>query len=272
MKNSIWNRPYGLVSLWDMLRFYAATFASAIGAIQRAAVIIQAANFLNVQNDAMADRELVREALVEASGGLEGLPVSRVVSDQFQRLIARLDKLSGEQLQLLLEEFNNNLLSDMCSSWFLMIPAHQREFYEQREPPFGVAVANKFPEAANDIAAASRCVALDEWTACVFHLMRVLEHGLRAMANDVGLAADAVAHENWKNIIDQIEKKIRELEALPKTNDKVERIRSLSSSAAQFRYFKDAWRNHVSHSRVSYDKNSGEPVWLHVKTFMQQLV
>ena len=137
--------------------------------------------------------------------------------------------------------------------------------------PFGDKVAVAFEEATIDIQAASRCLALDEGTACVFHSMRVLEHGLRWLADAVGLPKEQVAHENWKNVIDQIERRIRSVETAPKSSDKLERLRVYSGAAVQFRYFKDAWRNHVSHARAHYDSRKAAAIWNHVKEFMQHL-
>ena len=101
--------------------------------------------------------------------------------------------------------------------------------------------------------------------------MRALEHGLRALAEKVGLDQGAMSHENWRSVIDQIERKIRLIEAEPKTPEKLARVTSLSDAALQFRYFKDAWRNHVSHARATYDQHSAERVWTHTETFMRQL-
>jgi hypothetical protein len=99
--------------------------------------------------------------------------------------------------------------------------------------------------------------------------MRVLEHGLRALANDVGLTFDV---QNWQNIIDQIEAKIRELgKSLPRGVDKNERLQFLSEAAKEFVYFKDGWRNYVSHSRGTYDKHQARSVMEHVKSFMNTL-
>jgi hypothetical protein len=101
--------------------------------------------------------------------------------------------------------------------------------------------------------------------------MRVLEHGLKKLAGEVDLPSDSMEHENWKNIIDQIEKKIREMEGLKKTPEKIERLKVLSGAAVQFRYFKDAWRNHVSHAHASYDNHSAPQVWTHVREFMRSI-
>jgi len=263
--------PGQLQNLWEIMqRFRAPSFAAAMSALGRAVTAVRAANYHGVFDDAAVDRRYIREALDEAMSEFADIPLSPVVQHQVARLHNRIDSVDGQTLATLMQEVHENVIADLCSAWFLMIPHDKREYYEQRGQPFGQLVADTFPSAVGDIAAASRCFALDEWTACVFHLMRVLEHGLRSLAMAVGLGADAMSHENWKNVIDQIEKQIRAMENEPKTPEKVERIQRLSSAAAQFRYFKDAWRNHVSHSHASYGPQEGERAWIHVKAFMEQ--
>jgi hypothetical protein len=218
-----------------------------------------------------SDRKIALTELDKIKDSLDELPLSFVLREQYARVRRLVPDSSSDQVTTLVREFHNNLIMEMTGHWFLLVPADKRERYEQRQRPFGDAVAQTFDDASKDICAASRCFALDEWTACVFHLMRVLEHGLRALAVNVGLGADAMAHENWKNVIDLIEAKIRAMEGLPKSPEKIARLKELSGLASQFRYFKDAWRNHVSHSHESYDEREASNVWHHVKTFMEQM-
>jgi hypothetical protein len=77
--------------------------------------------------------------------------------------------------------------------------------------------------------------------------------------------------EQWKNVIDRIEKAIRQLEALPKGASKTEKVQFCSEAASQFRYFKDAWRNHVAHARKSYDSREANSIWNHTGEFMEAL-
>lgn len=126
-----------------------------------------------------------------------------------------------------------------------------------------------FPSAASDIWAGVDLWALGHSTASVFHFMRVLEHGLRALAKDVG---KSFGTENWQNIIDQIESEIRNLgKSLPSGLAKNERLQFLSAAAKEFVYFKDGWRNYVSHNRGTYDEHQARSILEHVKTFMTTL-
>lgn len=134
---------------------------------------------------------------------------------------------------------------------------------------FGMAVWDKFPSARIDIREAGNCIAAECPTAAVFHLMRVLEHGLRALAGQVGKSFDI---QQWHNIIEEIESEVKRLaKTLPRGLAKNDRLQFLSEAAKEFAYFKDGWRNYVSHSRRSYDAHAALSVFDHAKTFMAHL-
>ena len=63
------------------------------------------------------------------------------------------------------------------------------------------------PEIRAELDSAGRCYAYDEDTACVFHLMRVVDYGLRLVAKSLGIEFDA---RSWDGIGKAIEKKMRE--------------------------------------------------------------
>lgn len=127
------------------------------------------------------------------------------------------------------------------------------------------AVREKFPSAVPDIKAAVDCWALYYATASVFHSMRVLEYGLAALAGDVGIT---ITTQSWQNVIDQIESRVRGYGKSPNSPEKLDRLRFLSEAAKEMVYFKDGWRNHVSHNRATYDEFQARSVMEHVRGFM----
>lgn len=172
--------------------------------------------------------------------------------------------------------FRDSLLDDLESHLFYFVAESDRWLMEASANHFGDEVAAKFTAATTDIAAAARCLALREGTACVFHLMRALEHGLHELARSVSISmASTVELENWKNIIDQIEAAIRKerkaVAATPKSHAKDQRLQRFGEIALQLGYFKDAWRNHVSHARQIYDTDQARSVWNHTQEFMQKM-
>ena len=87
-----------------------------------------------------------------------------------------------------------------------------------------------FPDAVDEIAAASRCLALDEWTTCVFHAMRVLERALRRFAAELNIPMSIAYEENWSNIIDMIEKEIRVAQNAQRSPTTAETLRFYSDA------------------------------------------
>ena len=138
-------------------------------------------------------------------------------------------------------------------------------------------VSERFPSADFDIVEAGKCLAFSRGTACVYHLMRVLERGLYTLADYLEIED---IQENWQNAIEQIEKTIKELDnarpsrradASVRTEWESKR-RFCSDAATHFAYVKDAWRNstvHVSLSRARiYPVEDAQRVYENVKGFM----
>jgi hypothetical protein len=168
------------------------------------------------------------------------------------------------QYQTLMEVLHRELFNRWA---YLYDPAKYRAI--QQFDRDWAPIINSFPSAKEDARSAIECFGIAQNTACVFHLMRVLEHGLAALAKDVGKEFDV---QNWQNIIDQIESEVRNLgKRLPSGAAKNARLQFLSEAAKEFVYFKDGWRNYVSHGRGNYDEYQARSVMEHVRSFMTTL-
>jgi hypothetical protein len=134
----------------------------------------------------------------------------------------------------------------------------------------------KFSSARRDIEEALDCYALDHHTACVFHLMRTAEHGLRALARSLNVSfpksGTPINWAEWHDLIDQIRiegKKIAD--ALPK-GAKRDAARDFYSGAVHhFEGFKDKYRNAVMHARSTYEELDALRVINQVRDFMNGL-
>jgi hypothetical protein len=262
-----------------MLRFFARSFTVAFCELDRAANEL---GLLLITPNPAPIPELRREFIwtnVERYVGdinkeVENLPLSFSLKDQLKRLKDRVANHSEENVSVaiaVLQEARKNLENELSQHLYMMIPSDLAGLYMHPETLFGEETESKFPDAVKDMHDGIRCFVLDRWTASVFHFMRVLEHAIHWLSNDVGVSTANVSLENWKNILDQIEKKIRELEQLLKSQQKTDDLKFYSEAAANFRYFKDAWRNHVSHARVTYDSGDAKRVMDHVADFMRHL-
>lgn len=208
------------------------------------------------QKDGLRDLFL---SLAEYCGEL-GLRGSR---DAFRRAKSDLPQTEREfiQVQRIFED-------ELRSMVFLAISGSRARFYI-KEGFLSDGAKGAFPTAYEELLSARRCYSVSMDTACVFHSMRALEPVLHVLATEVG---ESVGVDNWHNVIDRIEAKIKsEGKNLPRGQAKTEKLQFLSEAAAQFVYFKDGWRNHVSHGRDTYSQERARAVAEHVVAFVEQL-
>jgi hypothetical protein len=271
-EGGFWGNPR-LWSLWDMLRFYAAAFLAVTHNLEATRGMLLGAQHFGGAS-VKIDWDEVERHIAEIGEELKKIPVSFSLQKQVERALGHAKQrnlLNLSHLISIIGEIAHNLMSELADHLFLCVSSDLKWHYLTPERVVGLAFESAFPDAVKDAHSGIRCFILDQWTASVFHFMRVLEHGIRYLAAEVGLAQDGMAFENWKNIIDQIEKQIKAMEQLPKSDEKMAKLTYFSEASANFRYFKDAWRNHVSHSRINYDSTDAKRVMDHVLDFMQQL-
>ena len=130
-------------------------------------------------------------------------------------------------------------------------------------------LGSRFPSCSIDIEETGKCFACNRHTAAVMHCMRVLEHGLRALC----LALDLPFGERtWHRSLDAIEKRISVLDSQVKQKSawKIKR-QFYAEAAAEFKHFKDAWRNHAAHGREHYDEERADKIIEHTRSFMRVL-
>jgi hypothetical protein len=194
------------------------------------------------------------------------------VHDRIQIINARLNgkrgvlshRILADELRVLRETIDDGLKLQLIYRY----PTEKRTILMKWKDDWA-PVLGAFPSSEQDIIAGVDLWALGHATASIFHFMRVLEHGLRALAIDVGRTYET---ENWQNIIEQIESEIGKLgDTLPRGISKSERMEFLSKAAKEFSYFKDGWRNHVSHGRGAYDEHQARSILEHVRSFMTVL-
>jgi hypothetical protein len=167
-----------------------------------------------------------------------------------------------------LEHLRHDLISEATAIQFLYLKPERLKFLDS-DSPFGQNVVNAFPSAVLDMREASNCYALERWPACVFHLMRVLEFGLTAMADKFAVT---IGTSTWHVIIEAIEERIRRMDSITYGNTWRQQQKDFSDAATQFMFFKDAWRNHIMHVRDVYDEGRATSILQHAEEFMKKLV
>jgi hypothetical protein len=146
---------------------------------------------------------------------------------------------------------------------FLYVPMRAVEYYETPFAGWETAVENFSIEF--DVGEAGKCYALGRYTACVMHLMRVLEVGLKAFATHCG-ATWVADVDSWDTIIRKINERIRTIPGERKADQQ-----RLSGISAHLRLAKDAWRDYAMHKPAEYAEESARDIFASVKAFMRDL-
>lgn len=108
----------------------------------------------------------------------------------------------------------------------------------------------------------------DRNTAAVFHLMRVLEAGVKEFANKLG--ATFGAKDPWGPILVAVDKSIS---VLPQSIQQEREFRQICKGLSTgLNGIRDAWRNPTMHEIASsYQKGEALDIWNLSATFMRRL-
>mgnify|MGYP001485739348 CR=1 FL=1 len=158
---------------------------------------------------------------------------------------------------------------------FLYVRESFAKYYGQ-EKLFSDAVYDRFRSARDDIKAAGNCYAVGQDAACAFHLMRVIELGLRVVADDMGISwAQGIEYKELGPIIDKLEAELdkrRKVAATPPLDSKKEaELVYLRTVITETAFYKDVKRNPFLHVRVTYNEGEALGLLLRVREFMQTI-
>jgi hypothetical protein len=250
--------PYSLISWWDMERFAAASFQQIVsgllhisGQLDRLPPDVEAGD--------LAVKYIPIVTAVREECQKIGLTTSIACATDF---ISLADGMTVKDLTRSLRELDNTIRREMQGCLFFHVPYPQAAFYSQPHL-FGVRVAVKFPEMSYDIVEAGNCYAMGRSTACVFHLMRVMEIAVQVFGAKLGVTF--TDRKDWHNIGDETAKAIKLLSA--KNPEAV----ALSQVASHLYSVKMAWRNRVMHPHDKYTMEEAGDLLNHVSAFMKSL-
>jgi hypothetical protein len=172
---------------------------------------------------------------------------------------------SQEEAAGLIEGVRNSLQAQLASRKFGFIPRDKLKYW-MAERLFGDQVYCKFERARTDLQESGNCFAMGQYTASVFHLMRVMEVGLLRLAKR--FKVKDTARKTWGEIIGEIQNEINQRKRIPRSKATAVKYDPI---IAYFRSAKDGWRNRVCHSTVSYTEPQAASIFSATEGFMRAL-
>ena len=163
---------------------------------------------------------------------------------------------------------------DLANLSLILIPPPKERVLDDLDADWA-QVWKQFPSSKYDSGQAMGCYALDLNTACVFHLMRVTEVGLRALARRMGVKlpkSKQVAWPQWLGLLKGMEDKVTLLAQEMKVGPRKDGLLDFYRGAlGQFYEFKNEFRSHVTHTPCTYGEARAAITVVQVKDFMNKL-
>jgi hypothetical protein len=135
----------------------------------------------------------------------------------------------------------------------------------------------ELPNIENEWSEAELCYALERYTACVMHLMRLAELGLRTLTRRlVGetIGNRSVEFVDWKPMLDAVEPviadKLKELDNQLRTKERERAVGFYSGVMSHLKYLKTI-RDEAAHARGIYDQGQALSTLRRAKDFMTLL-
>jgi hypothetical protein len=259
-----------------MLHFYAQDFldiAHTLGIMESMAT----ANRLSPAFDAPLQAE-TRTTYIETLRSFDFMCRHIHLDSACDQIARMLDRCSNDDSLVTEREFcqmhtelHNRIMDDFSHHLLFAIPRHEVKYYEQRGSLFGDSVSNAFPSALDDIEEAGKCYATERTTACVFHLMHVMERGLRALAGELNdPRLDPKTNPSWESILRKCDDELKKpyKDRSPHWSAKNQ---FFSQATATLRAVKDAWRNPTIHIENKYNDDEALDVLNAVGAFMRHI-
>ena len=276
--------PYRLVSLWKMLQVHARRFVTLLDDVGR--LQLQCANGTALDNPEVIGSVLsaVRQdctllGLVSASKQIE--TIRDVMAAWTQGVAPR----SWAELANLVAELRRRIEEDLEESVFFQVsPESVRRCFRRTrkdgmtelalkmpEEFFGAEVSQNFQSAAKAVEDAAKCFSRGCYTACVFHLLRVLEIGVRALGKSLGNPSiDPKKNPTWESVLRKCDEELQKPHAQRSQEWQSDPV-FFSEATANLRAVKDAWRNPTMHVERDYDEEEAWQVLNALRAFMRRL-
>ncbi len=190
------------------------------------------------------------------------LPITRKRIDRFGHQVHGNECTYGDVV-IAIREIAGRFTDELENTLLFHIPSDKQHFLENAKREMGDDIIGKFPEIAFDIEEAGKCLALERGTASVFHLMRIMEAGLRAIATTLGI--DVLANRTW----DAMLKKIKA--ASEQQHPRDEWTDFYAEIVAKGYAVKDAWRNNTMHLENKYTLEEAEDIFRAVRGFFRHI-
>jgi len=245
-----------------MLRFYAAEFMQMMGELRKLASVL---------NDDLGDTldTATREVLWTGTAFIRDT-ADRICLTSSVRAAERMMQAvegnrSPSRLGELFRELSTVVQYELQDCMVFVIPQARAQYYNAKKPLGGSDIVNKLPDTVCDVTEAGNCFAVGRYTACVFHLMRVMEMCVQALGAEFGVS---VANgETWQGILDSMQGAVKQRYPRHSSPER----KTYAGVLSHLESVKIAWRNPTMHPKGTYTEEEARGIIGAVSIFTDNL-
>lgn len=254
---------------------------SFLGAITQANAIIRTANSVKSPEipAGLEDKAMILQNLVSLIREFEaiGARSALVAAQRLQERLHSIAQINYLDIKRSMEEIESRFADHLLDVKFYIMPQNELALMQPVDDLLStpsnpvVGFGSAFPNAAFEIEESCKCCALNRHTAAVFHSMRALECGLKAMCSLIGAPeVTKPADKNWGKMLSGIKQTIDEKwpanQRLPDTiGSKMESLYVLLEAV------RSPWRNSTMHVEVIYLQHEALHIMRCVGMFLLEL-
>jgi HEPN domain-containing protein len=267
--------PYRLVSLWDMLSFDAGRLVRSMQFLAETTRVLEGPGFNQGLFTDLTNPKFylnnIRD-VVEYCGEMP-FPMTEVPLKRILRLANGSQPFTVKVMAELLGEAARRLRDEAGIYTLLRVAAERSRFYNDPRANWE-DVIKRFPDTVSDIEEANICFSLERYPACVFHSVQVIETGLIALGNFLGVKDPKSGWTATANELERIvKKKYTDL-----TTFESQHLGLLKQIQATVVALQDAWRNKISHAQgrlsvmtADFSPHVAEEILMATRGFMRRL-
>jgi len=194
------------------------------------------------------------------------------------RFSADISGIKEDYIQTRVRELKDVIYSEMSENLFLWIPPERAKYYgypqhtkdwDETQRAIEGPIAGRFKTASNEIFSARICYAVAQWTACVFHLMRACEVGIKAIYKTLGIPAPRLS-DSWGNLLRPMDEQLKK-KPEDRYGDWAKYPEFFDHATNDVRSIKRTWRDSTMHVEAAYDEDSARKALDAVTSFFVTL-
>jgi hypothetical protein len=248
--------PGKLWSLWDMLELKADKFIHLLQVMDNSAGLVRSSS--GVLPAHVIATDVIAADTIKALCDEIGLVVAARATEYIR------DANTSEEFVFAFRHVKSTIHGELRGQTFYAPHTSLGKYFRQSRL-FGDDVWTAFPSANDDIYEAGMCLSLDRYTACVMHLMRAMEIGLRTL----GATLEIKPQNDWGGTLREIEKALEARLAVTKARSADEIF--YADVAAQIDNVRLAYRNPTMHPDRTYSLERAEDIFVATRSLMRHL-